>query len=543
MPQRTDRSNSRSQSATAGAAASTTTQARRRGRKTKLESAEHPYTVAPRADTGRYFMSYSGVHPETGEQGRWKINLVEPGQKMATESVVVAERLAAEIWLCVVQRKAEQRRGETYRGARDFATLAVEYCKFLKQDDERSPDGLKSMRRAIKRTVEYTCLGAEPDVTTLTAKTIRQVHKELQDTVLPPVPRYPRPHHPTTNQIHYILRNIMYMLEWVRQERIPGLENVVHSSGILKRMRRPKRGAHHFYNPIEVAAILRAAGDLVPQIDNLGNPEILNLDFYHGSRSVESLMLRPCDVDFKTGKIRLVIAKQHRYQDGRRKWFDVKTPKDVDRLEQHPVTMWPKLRAILWAYAERHRIFENDWPWFFPDYSARGFKLTDPGTHQRRTKGPYSFLRTAVRHAAKELPGLEYKAFHVARHTYISARRHMYMPVYNPLTGKTEPHPVSLAQIQQEVGHADGSKVTLAVYNKIAYHIPPNTLYDLDWEELAKLCIAAQAAEEARLAEEIALPAAIAAKYAPVASHPALLAELKTPPVAEAPLVHGHGPR
>lgn len=504
---------------------------RRRGRKSALEAAERPFTVAPRGDTHRYFMSYTGAHPETGEHGRWKLNLVPPGESMATTDRTEADRLAAEIWRRVLQKTAEKRRGEVYVGPKSFRALAVLYCEHLDTDTVRGPAGISSMQLAIERALEYTCLGSEEDVTTMTVKTVKTIKAQLRQALFPAVPRVPRPHHPSANQVAFVLRNVMYMLEWVKQEHIPDLKNVVHSSGILKTTARPRRGEEHFYNPIEIAAILKKASDQPKRLDNLGNAEILHVDFYQGSRSIEALLLRPCDVDFQKNTLRLVTAKQRRYVDGEREWFDIETSADVDRLELREVTMWPRLRAVLWAYAERHRVYEQKWPWFFPNYAADGFRVDDSTTHQRRLKGPYSFLKTVIRHAAKELPGLVYRGFHVSRHAYISARRHMYMPVYDPQTGFTEPREVSLAQIQAEVGHADGSEVTMKVYNKVRYRIPPNTLYDLDWDALAKLCREAEEREKRRSAVH-ELPADVAARYCPVASHPSLQAQLAQLPVA-----------
>lgn len=503
---------------------------RRRGRKSALEAAERPFSVAARSDTHRYFMSYTGAHPETGEYGRWKLNLVPVGESMATTDRTEADRLAAEIWRRVLQKTAQKRRGEVYVGPKSFPALAVLYCEHLKTDTVRAPRGLKSMQLAIERALEFTCLGSEEDVTTMTVKTVRTIKAQLRQAVFPAVPRIPRPHHPSANQVAFVLRNVMYMLEWVQQEQIPDLKNVVHSSGILRKTARAGRGEEHFYNPIEIAAILQRANEQPKRLDNLGNSEILHVDFYQGSRSIEALLLRPCDVDFRKNTLRLVTAKQHRYVDGEREWFDINTPADVDRLQLREVKMWPRLRAILWAYAERHRLYEQKWPWFFPDYAAADFRVDDPRTHRRRLKGPYSFLKTVIRHAAKELPGLVYRGFHVGRHAYISARRHMYMPVYNPQTGLSEPKEVSLSQIQTEVGHADGSEVTMKVYNKVRYRIPPNTLYDLDWDALAKLCREAEEKEK-RHSVVIGLPADVAARYCPVASHPKLQAQLAQLPV------------
>jgi integrase len=476
-------------------------------------------------------MNYTGPHPDTGEMGRQKVALVPADSLVATNDFAEASRLAEETWLRVAQVAAERRRGETYVGPKSVRGLSVLYCQHLDEDTTRSRKTNDGMKQRIGHLLQFSCLGMENDIRTLTTQTVKRIKRELKASMFVPVPRYPYPHHPSANQVRVLLRELRSFVSWVIENHVSKLNNFVAQSSALKGGRNPRRKNDFFYHPVQVANIRRSAWDLKVRADAIGNREILDLYLYSGCRQCEPLFLRPKDVNFETGIVRITTAKQDRFVDEEREWFDVVSPDDVDRLEQRDFRMWPQLYASLWAYDQRYDITKDQWPWFFPALGAAGFDLRDPTTHLKRRVGPYSFVQTAIRHAQLTDPTIVYDGLHKFRHTYISARLNMYSPMVDPETRLVTPVEVSLPQVQSEVGHIEGSSVTIRTYYKTGYRVPPNMSFDLDWEDLAARCVEAEQTYKTKTA---GVPRYIAERFKPVASHPSLLPCLATLPVVAA---------
>ena len=510
----------------------------RKGRKTREVAALNPYTVWERPDTGRFHMLYTGPHPETGEVKAHRLKLVPPGDKLATKDRGEAERLAADAWVKVQARLGQRRRNEEFVGDRSTARLMPLYTAAVLADTTRNP-------KTNEQTVQYCNwlmdvlpeLANEEDVTTMTTKTATAMRDRLLKTEFPAAARRPAGR-PSGGQVRSRLTVIRDFLEWVKTECAPSMKNIIVESGVMKGQKKAKRPQDWYYTPIEVDALLRAAYARPPRKDTLGNAEHLATDFYYGNRSIEGNWLRPEDVDFDLHRIRLHVAKQGRYEDGIRKWFDVREPEDVDRLSEFRwVDMWPAHEALLLAYFKRYRIVERGWKWVFPDYARPGFDLNDPSTHHPRTRGPAQFLKTCFRRAKKELPNMKWRSLHCARHTMVSALANMYKPVITA-RGTEEPRRYDLHDIQAIIGHSLDSDTTMRIYNKAAYRVPPNEHYNLDWGALAGICREAEARKQQYKGT---YTAEVAARYPTIASHPALAHDLEELPVHDEmgpPAVH-----
>ena len=171
--------------------------------------------------------------------------------------------------------------------------------------------------------------------------------------------------------------------------------------------------------------VRRLLAEVVPSSKSPWAVEQAYVLFYSGCRldELNGILVRDVDLD---EQLLHVLDHEHR---------SVKS-----RYSRRPVPLWPKLAAVLRASLERK------------PRPANGILFPRAGSNMDQTleKQMMTRIRKSLQSAA-ERAGIEKKiGHHIARHSYVSARREMV-----ELTPLGKEVPISNAVIVREVGHAD----------------------------------------------------------------------------------------
>lgn len=474
------------------------TQTRKRGRKSAQELLTSPYTVF-QVHTGGFYIRYTD--PLTRQSVRRP--LVRSGHKAATKVPGEAERLAAEVYADALRAYSYAALGVRAIQSKGAAALFPMYLEHL-----ASAGMGKSAKKGFARSMTHvmkTRFGRVQDVTEVNGPLLEAVVNDLRSMTrcskqtrgveLPFTPQ----------MVRKGLETLSHFFTWaIRKQGVP-MANPVKECGILGEHPRPRRGEEHFYQPAEVVAFLQAVDVMPVTRRTVGDREIAYTLAYTGARIGEVLALRVRDIELARGRIRFTTLKRTREEK-------------AAGLREHRYTpLWPRLSSVLRAYVVRYGLAADDllFPAFQPEGRARSRR-------QARRAGPYGWLRTVCRKA-----GLPYRAgHHVWRHTYISARGRM---VKLKRFGVQEVAiRIDLADLQEEVGHTEGSAVTKRIYDKAGLEMPETEMVvTLDWEHLAGLLEREQTERETRVAA--GYHQLDVGRMQPIASSPELLAAIPLP--------------
>lgn len=448
-------------------------QSRTRGRKSKQELLTNPYTVY-QVHTGGYYVRYTD--PLTRQTVRRP--LIRSGHKNATKVSAEAVRLAADIYADALRAYSYAALGVRAVEAKGAAGLFPMYLEHL-----ASADMGKTAKKGFARSMTHvmkTRFGRVQDVTDVNGPLLEEVVKDLRSMTRRSKQTRGEELPFTPQMVRKALETLSHFFTWaIRKQGVP-MANPVKESGILREHPKPRRGEDHFYQPVEVVAFLRAV-DLMPVTRRtVGDREIAYTLAYTGARIGEVLALRVRDIEFARGRIRFTTLK--RSKDEKAAGL---------RVHRH-TPLWPRLGSVLREYVVRHGLAADDL--LFTSFRPQGRGSSRPKV---RSAGPYEWLKTVCRNA--EIP---YRAgLHVWRHTYISARGRMVK--LKRLGAQEVAIRIELADLQEEVGHTEGSRVTKRVYDKAGLEMPESEMViSLDWEHLAALLQREQTEREERVAGE-----------------------------------------
>lgn len=470
---------------------------RRRGRKSKRELLARPFTVY-QVHTGGYYVRFTD--PLTRRTVRRP--LVRTGHKTATKLESEAHRIAANVY-------ADALRAYNYAalGVRAVESKAAAALFPLYLDHLVSADMGKSAKKSFARSITYlmkTRFGRVQDVTDVNATVLEAIVDDLKK--MTRCSRQTRGKHlPFTRQmVRHALATLSHFFSWaIRKQGVP-MANPVKESGILREHPKSSRGEDHFYQPWEVVTLLHAVDRTPVTARTVGNREIAYTLAYTGARIGEVLALRVQDVDFRRDRIRFTTLKR------------TKEEKAAGIRKYRYTPLWPRLASVLQDYVARHRLAADDL--LFQSFQPQGAR----GSRRARSAGPYSWMQTVCSNAK-----VPYRAgHHVWRHTYVSARGRMVK--LKRLGGHEVALRIELSELQEEVGHSQGSLITKRVYDKARLEMPETEMVvTLDWEHLADVL---QREENERAAR---VPGVYhqsdLARMRPLASSPQLLATIPAP--------------
>lgn len=478
---------------------------RRRGRKPRHEYALRPYTVYQDPKTGGHYVRFTD--PVTKTRVRRPLRRDGAGQT-ATKIAAEAERLAAKIWQERLTKAGRVAAGvEPEREVRVRA-LIPGFLAHLRGRDI-TDTAKRDYGRHIQRWVKHTSFANIDDVRHVDGPVLQRLAAQLLKVTRKSKRTRNREEPFSRKMVRTHLVTLAAFFRWVSKHHGVSMANPVTTSGILADFPKGGRGDDHYYLPEEVDALLRTVDAWRYTARSLGNREIAYTLAYTGARVGEVLSLRVNAVNFATNTLTLPNAKRSAKDraSGARK--------------TRTITMWPRLRSVLLAYIRRHNLQGTDplFPRFVPA-SARGSAPREP-----RTTGPYEWLE-AVCAAA----GVPYRGgHHVWRHTVVSVRSRMHKRL--PVLGQPGIYaiaPVSIEDVQAEVGHVEGSTVTARVYKHASMHLPPLAVIELDWGLLAEASRRHVEEVRARFGEAFHETDAQGMR---VLASPALQAQVGAPPV------------
>jgi integrase len=473
-------------------------QPRKRGRKSRHELLTNPYTVY-RVHTGGYYVRYTD--PLTRRTVRRP--LVRSGHKTAAKVAAEADRLAAEVYADALRTYSYAALGVRAVEAKSARSLFPMYLEHLANADMGN-----STKKGFARSMTHvmkTRFGRVQDLTDVNGPLLEAIVKDLRSMKRRSKQTRGAELPFTPQMVRKGLETLSHFFTWaIRKQGLP-MANPVKETAILSEHPRARRGEDHFYQPAEVVAFLRAADRMPITRRTLGNRELVYTLAYTGARIGEVLALRVRDVDFGRGRIRFATLKR------------TKEEKAAGLREYRYTPLWPRLSSVLKEYMVRHGLAADDL--LFPAFQPAGRVSNRPKV---RSAGPYEWLKSVCRKAK-----IPYRAgHHVWRHTYISARGRM---VKSKRLGVHEVViRIELADLQEEVGHTEGSLVTKRIYDKAGLEMPETEMVaTLDWEHLAVLLQHEHAEREARVA--VGYHHSDVSRMCAVASSPELLAAIPAP--------------
>lgn len=433
------------------------------GRKTRAQAALHPYTVYQNPRTGGFYVRFTD--PATKKRVHRPLAKSGAGQT-ATKHRGEAERLAAALWQERLEKSSRVAAGIEPELEVGMAPLIKNYCDHVNRLDVQKGTR-RSYIRHMRNWAKHTRLPKVSDVRHVNGPMLRLFAQQLSDAThqsrTTSFKRVPF----TRGMVRAHIVTLGGFFTWVAKCHGVNLVNPVEVSCILEDFPRPCRGEDHFYSPEQVNALLNAADGWKHTARTLGNREILYLLAYTGARIGEILRLRAQSIDFAANTITFENLKRTRKE------------KAEQTRKSRTLTMWPRLRSVLQAYVQRHGLAGEAvlFPMFKPARNGRR------PVARRRTAGPYEWLQTlCARTGAPYRDGL-----HVWRHTYVSIRGRM--QVRQEVLGSPGVYvvrKVTLEDIQDEVGHVEGSGVTARVYKHASLRLPNVAIFELDWKAIVQ---------------------------------------------------------
>lgn len=413
-----------------------------------------PYTVFMRGT--RFWIDFTD--PVTGARCREPLHA--PHAAQATTNRIEADRLADEHWNGRYAHAQRVAVGAARVEDASTAALVPRYLAWLLRQPVTDQHKLETAR-VLKRLLEVTAFGAIQDVAHISAPTIAALDDAMS------LLYSPAKNHPdgawTLGMRRNALLKVSAFLTYCKDELGFINANPCHRHRVF-RGKMPRRPDDHFYDFAEVAALLDTAANGPVYAKTVGNYEELAICAYTGARIGEVLRLKPSHIDFARDLITIPSAR--------------KGANRHDAPTERTVRLWPALRIILARYFRAHRC--EHWPLLFPDWRwmQRPGQSASPA---RRNAAPYAWLKSLCRRA-----GVPYRhGAHVMRHTYVSARLRMALPVAT-LTGTVEYVATPYDVVKREVGHSTTARndTLTRIYTK-AMALPPILSTTLDYHATA----------------------------------------------------------
>jgi hypothetical protein len=442
----------------------------KRGRRPRAMVAEQPYpTPRRRHDTGRWVWSFRD--PVTGDY-RKNQRLVYPTTGEAPRTLGEAHVTAKANWDAFAADLERAAHGLTLRKRFHPKELLENFVEHQRSQSTRTASEEDNIRLAIQDLGRYTrfarCTNLSMVFGEFAIGILTDLRKATREIASERKFREPE------NWVRTRLLVLQRMIRWAAEH----LGMPVTGGGlspVLRKLPAPRRPWDFFYVVHEAAALERVLKYGCVSTHDPYLTMFVWIAMYTGGRRSEVFCARVRDVFFEgtarheNGAIRLWNSTLERH----------KRSKGIPDTREVP--LFPKLRKALEHFIRDLALGPDDFLCLSParvrELVKRGVSLDDPrALHLAVAQMSQTSLYRCLRKLC-DAAGVPYRnGGHVWRHSYVATRGRMVYEGGNPVT---------LSDLQGEIGHIDDSDTTRSVYDK-AMQVPLVKQFSvLDWREMA----------------------------------------------------------